>query len=96
MFSTERRAKLMSSLQKDPVPVSEVFFETVSEVRGDMIILKSRHNSQYQQDYDLLNKTAKLYDEYHLTDLNKAIDAMEVVYDLRDKYDALRFEKVAV
>ena len=39
MFSTERRERLIASLKKDPVPVTEVFLETVAEVEGNMIML---------------------------------------------------------
>lgn len=94
MFSPERKMKLAHSLAKDPVPVSEVVYETVSEVRGDMIVLNCFHTGAGKADYDLLNQTNLIYDQNHLTDTNKAIDAMEVIFALRDKYHALRFGQV--
>ena len=101
MFSQERRARLIASLKKDPVPVSEVFLETVAEVRGDMIDLKleNRLPKESEADKIVLNTSAlsfnKIIDDSK-SDLNKAIDLMETVFALRDKYDALRFGKIAV
>ncbi|MBR5941281.1 MAG: hypothetical protein IKZ88_08480 [Neisseriaceae bacterium] len=99
MFSTERRARLIASLKKDPVPVTEVFLETVAEVRGDMIDLKleNRLPDESEADKTVLNTSAlsfnKIIDD-NKSDLNQAIDLMETVFSLRDKYDALRFGEV--
>lgn len=96
MFSEERRTRLIASLKKDPVPVSEVFFETVADIRADMGTLELRNESVDTQDRELLNEMDNLYSTIHLTDANKAIDIMEVVFALRDKYDALRFGTAVV
>ena len=99
MFSQEKRARLIASLKKDPVPVTEVFLETVAEVRGDMIDLKleNRLPDESEADKTVLNTSAlsfnKIIDD-NKSDLNQAIDLMETVFSLRDKYDALRFGEV--
>ena len=99
MFSQERRARLIASLKKDPVPVTEVFFETVAEVEGDMIDLKleNRLPIESEQDKVLLNSNALSFlaiIKDNKSDFNKAIDLMETVFALRDKYDTLRFGEV--
>ncbi|MBR2251642.1 MAG: hypothetical protein IJ881_04395 [Neisseriaceae bacterium] len=100
MFSTERRERLIASLKKDPVPVTEVFLETVAEVRGDMIMLDldNRLPKESEQDKTVLNTSASSFNKIiddSKSDLNKAIDLMETVFALRDKYDSLRFQGVA-
>ena len=96
MFSTERRERLIACLKKDPVPVTEVFFETVAEVEGDMIDLKleNRLPIESEQDKKMLNNNALSFlaiIKDSKNDLNQAIDLMETVFALRDKYDTLRF-----
>ncbi|MBO7081997.1 MAG: hypothetical protein IJR44_05675 [Neisseriaceae bacterium] len=100
MFSQERRERLIASLKKDPVPVSEVFFETVAEVEGDMVMLDLDNRLPKESDEDkiVVNKNALSFIEIikniETNDLNKAIDLMEEVFALRDKYDSLRFQGV--
>lgn len=98
MFSEEKRERLIASLKKDPVPVTEVFLETVAEVEGDMVMLDldNRLPKESGADKALINISALSFNEIiddSESDLNQAIDLMETVFVLRDKYDALRFGK---
>lgn len=92
MFTDEYKNKIRSSLEEDPIPVSEVVFETAEEVRYIMMFLDFRGIKFDPNDRDLLLDSLEEYKTLHITDINKAIEKMELIYDIAKKYYALKEE----
>ncbi len=92
MFTDEYKNKIRSSLEEDPIPVSEVVFETANDVRYIMILLDFKGIKFDPKDRDLLLDSLEEYKTLHITDINKAIEKTELIYDIAKKYYALKEE----
>lgn len=89
MFTDEYKNKIRSSLEEDPIPVSEVVFETAEEVRYIMMFLEADGMKYDPHDRDLLHNSLEEYKKLHTNDINSAISKMEIIYSLAEKYYAL-------
>lgn len=89
MFTDEYKNKIRSSLEEDPIPVSEVVFETAEEVRYIMMFLEADGMKYDPRDRDLLHNSLEEYKTLHTNDINSAISKMEIIYSLAEKYYAL-------
>ena len=89
MFTDEYKNKIRRSLEEDPIPVSEVVFETAEEVRYIMMFLEADGMKYDPHDRDLLHNSLEEYKTLHTNDINSAISKMEIIYNLAEKYYAL-------
>lgn len=89
MFTDEYKNKIRRSLEEDPIPVSEVVFETAEEVRYIMMFLEADGMKYDPHDRDLLHDSLEEYKKLHINDINSAISKMEIIYSLAEKYYAL-------
>lgn len=89
MFTDEYKNKIRRSLEEDPIPVSEVVFETAEEVRYIMMFLEADGIKYDPNDRDLLHESLEEYKTLHINDINSAISKMEIIYSLAEKYYAL-------
>ena len=86
MFTEERKQQMISSLEKDYVILSDVFSETVADVEADMGFTGELILGEAQQLINLKLEYIKNMDN----NPQKAVEIIEAVYILRDKYDAAR------
>lgn len=92
MLSPERKLEMVQSLQDDHVVLTDIICEVVADTKADMIILK-RDNfdiPSLEQDQYLLQQLDNEYLSLCEKDQVKAVDIIEKIYELSDKYDKLR------
>lgn len=86
MFTEERKQQMISSLEKDYVILSDVFSETVADVEADMSFTGELNLGEAKKLKELKLEYVKNMD----SNAQKAVEIIEAVYELRDKYDAAR------
>lgn len=92
MLSPERKLEMVQSLQDDHVVLTDIICEVVADTKADMIVLK-RDNfdiPSLEQDQYLLQQLDNEYLSLCEKDQVKAVDIIEKIYELSDKYDKLR------
>ncbi|MFC0323679.1 hypothetical protein ACFFHT_08970 [Gallibacterium melopsittaci] len=92
MLSTERKAEMIQSLKEDYVVLTDIVCEVVADTKADMLVLKRGKIdlSSLEQDKVLLHKLDQEYLSLCEKDQVKAVDIIEKIYELSDKYDKLR------
>lgn len=92
MLSPERKLEMVQSLHDDHVVLTDIICEVVADTKADMIVLK-RDNfdiPSLEQDQYLLQQLDNEYLSLCEKDQVKAVDIIEKIYELSDKYDKLR------
>ncbi|EHK90183.1 hypothetical protein [Aggregatibacter actinomycetemcomitans] len=92
MLTTERKAQMVESLKKDYVVLTDIVCEVVADIEADMIVLSREkgETEELKKDEMLLHKLDRIYDIYVREAPEKAVDVIEQIYELSEKYDKLR------
>lgn len=95
MLSAERKARMVQSLKKDYVVLTDIVIEVVADTKADMFILKweNQQPPELEQDKKRLLDLKKSYSSLYEKSPEKAVDVIEQIYELSKKYDTLRREK---
>ncbi|OOS00701.1 hypothetical protein B0186_05855 [Canicola haemoglobinophilus] len=92
MLSQDQKAEMVQSLKDDYVVLTDIVCEVVADTKADMLVLK-RENfdvSILEQDMYRLHQLDNEYLSLCEKDHVKAVDIIEQIYELSDKYDKLR------
>ncbi len=92
MLSAKRKAEMIQSLKDDYVVLTDIVCEVIADTKADMIVLKREniHLSDFEQDKYRLHQLDNEYLSLCDKDQVKAVDVIEQIYELSDKYDKLR------
>ena len=92
MLSLERKAEMIQSLKEDYVVLTDIVCEVVADTKADMLVLQRENMNlpNLEQDRRLLHRLDKEYLLICEKDQAKAVDIIEKIYELSDKYDKLR------
>lgn len=95
MLSAERKAQMVQSLKKDYVVLTDIVCEVVADTKADMFRLGQEEHPpiDLQQDKAMLRKLEQVYVSSFDTAPEKAVDIIEQIYEISEKYDKLRMEK---
>lgn len=92
MLSEKEKSELVQSLKDDYVVLTDTVVEIVGDLKIDMAVLEFEGRALPNQKKDR-QKLLKLKSEYsqikHL-DPVKAVDLVEKIFELAEKYDAIR------
>ncbi|OOF87947.1 hypothetical protein [Rodentibacter ratti] len=92
MLTKERKAEMVESLKKDYVVLTDIVIEVVADTQADMIALKlaNKQPDELLEDKNRLLESKKAYSSLYKTNQEKAVDMIEKIYELSEKYDKLR------
>lgn len=92
MLSKERKIQMIESLKQDYVVLTDIMVEVVADTKADMFCLQleNRATAELAEDKKRLLQLDEEYMAYYKTSPEKAIDCLEKIYELSDKYDKLR------
>ncbi|OOF88030.1 hypothetical protein [Rodentibacter ratti] len=92
MLTKERKAEMVESLKKDYVVLTDIVCEVVADTQADMIVLSREkgETAELKKDEMLLYKLDSIYDVHVTKSPEKAVDIIEQIYELSEKYDKLR------
>ncbi|AEC17052.1 hypothetical protein [Gallibacterium anatis] len=95
MLSKERKSQMVESLKKDYVVLTDIVVEVVADTMADMWVLswEKRQPVELESDQKRLLEIKKAYSDLYLQDQEKAVDMIEKIYELSDKYSRLRKSK---
>lgn len=95
MISQERKKQMVESLKEDYVVLTDLVVEVVADTVADMHVLKweNAQPDDLELDKKCLLKTKEAYSELFRTNQEKAVDMIERIYELSDKYSKLRISK---
>lgn len=95
MLSAERKAQMVQSLKKDYVVLTDIVIEVVADTKADMFRLGQAEQPPIDllQDRERLRKLEQVYISSFDTSPEKAVDVIEQIYEISEKYDKLRMEK---
>ncbi|WP_233117642.1 hypothetical protein [Aggregatibacter actinomycetemcomitans] len=96
MLSIERKKQMVESLKKDYIVLTEIFLEVAADARADIAMLELEKVIEDASRERL--EIRYLEDEYmsfvHTDDPVKAVDTIERLYEIAEKYDSLRMDKL--
>ncbi|AEW76130.1 hypothetical protein [Aggregatibacter actinomycetemcomitans] len=95
MLSIERKKQMVESLKKDYIVLTEIFLEVAADARADIAMLELEKVIEDASRERL--EIRYLEDEYMSfvhTDPVKAVDTIERLYEIAEKYDSLRMDKL--
>lgn len=94
-LNAERKAEMVQSLKKDYVVLTEIVIEVVADTRADMHVLKweNQQPPELEQDKKHLIGLKEAYSSLYKTEPEKAVDIIEQIYEISEKYNKLRMEK---
>ncbi|WP_386695811.1 hypothetical protein [Lonepinella sp. MS14435] len=95
MLTQERKAQMIESLKKDYVVLTDIVVEVVADTKADMLMieLQAGQTDEMAKDEKRLLDIKKAYSALYKTNQEKAVDMIEQIYELSDKYDKLRIAK---
>ncbi|NMA74125.1 MAG: hypothetical protein GX963_08205 [Bacteroidales bacterium] len=86
MLSAERKAHMINSLKNDYVILTDVVIETIGDISSDMYFTGELH----QGDIEELASLRAAYALNMRHNPEKAVDIIEKIFELRDRYDLAR------
>lgn len=91
-LSAEQKAEMVQSLKDDYVVLTDIVCEVIADTRADMFRLgqEERPPIDLQQDKERLRKLEQVYVSSFDTTPEKAVDVIEQIYEISEKYDKLR------
>lgn len=94
-LNAERKAEMVQSLKKDYIVLTEIVIEVVADTSADMHVLKweNQQPPELEQDKKHLIGLQKTYSSLYKTEPEKAVDVIEQIYEISEKYNKLRMEK---
>ena len=93
-LNAERKAEMVQSLKKDYVVLTEIVIEVVADTYADMHVLKwENQQPELEQNKKHLMGLKETYSSLYKTEPEKAVDIIEQIYEISEKYNKLRMEK---
>lgn len=94
-LNAERKAEMVQSLKKDYIVLTEIVIEVVADTYADMHVLKweNQQPPELEQDKKHLMGLKETYSSLYKTEPEKAVDIIEQIYEISEKYNKLRMEK---
>lgn len=86
MLSEKRKTQILASLKEDYIPMSDIFFETCSDILADMYFTGDLQSPDKFRTWELEREYAKVMK----ISPEKAIPLIEELYDLQEKYSQKR------
>lgn len=95
MISQERKKQMVESLKEDYVVLTDLVVEVVADTFADMHVLKweNQQPPELEQDKKHLMGLKETYSSLYKTEPEKAVDIIEQIYEISEKYNKLRTEK---
>ena len=95
MISQERKKQMVESLKEDYVVLTDLVVELVADTYADMHVLKweNQQPPELEQDKKHLMGLKETYSSLYKTEPEKAVDIIEQIYEISEKYNKLRMEK---
>ena len=95
MISQERKKQMVESLKEDYVVLTDLVVEVVADTYADMHVLKweNQQPPELEQDKKHLIGLKETYSSLYKTEPEKAVDIIEQIYEISEKYNKLRMEK---
>lgn len=95
MISQERKKQMVESLKEDYVVLTDLVVEVVADTVADMHVLKweNQQPPELEQDKKHLIGLKETYSSLYKTEPEKAVDIIEQIYEISEKYNKLRMEK---
>lgn len=95
MISQERKKQMVESLKEDYVVLTDLVVEVVADTVADMHVLKweNQQPPELEQDKKHLMGLKETYSSLYKTEPEKAVDIIEQIYEISEKYNKLRMEK---
>lgn len=95
MISQERKKQMVESLKEDYVVLTDLVVEVVADTIADMHVLKweNQQPPELEQDKKHLMGLKETYSSLYKTEPEKAVDIIEQIYEISEKYNKLRMEK---
>ena len=95
MISQERKKQMVESLKEDYVVLTDLVVEVVADTVADMHVLKweNQQPPELEQDKKHLMGLKETYSSLYKTEPEKAVDIIEQIYEISEKYNKLRTEK---
>ena len=95
MISQERKKQMVESLKEDYVVLTDLVVEVVADTYADMHVLKweNQQPPELEQDKKHLVGLKETYSSLYKTEPEKAVDIIEQIYEISEKYNKLRMEK---
>ncbi|HHF5188902.1 TPA: hypothetical protein ACPO79_001816 [Haemophilus influenzae] len=95
MISQERKKQMVESLKEDYVVLTDLVVEVVADTYADMHVLKweNQQPPELEQDKKHLMGLKETYSSLYKTEPEKAVDIIEQIYEISEKYNKLRMEK---
>lgn len=95
MISQERKKQMVESLKEDYVVLTDLVVEVVADTYADMHVLKWENQPppELEQDKKHLMGLKETYSSLYKTEPEKAVDIIEQIYEISEKYNKLRMEK---
>ena len=95
MISQERKKQMVESLKEDYVVLTDLVVEVVADTYADMHVLKweNQQPPELEQDKKHLMGLKETYSSLYKTEPEKAVDIIEHIYEISEKYNKLRMEK---
>jgi len=95
MISQERKKQMVESLKEDYVVLTDLVVEVVADTIADMHVLKweNQQPPELEQDKKHLIGLKETYSSLYKTEPEKAVDIIEQIYEISEKYNKLRMEK---
>lgn len=91
-LSAEQKAEMVQSLKDDYVVLTDIVCEVVADTEADMFMLERGDQKipELEQDEIRLSKLNKAYLSLYEQEPEKAVDVIEQIYEISEKYDKLR------
>ena len=95
MISQERKKQMVEILKEDYVVLTDLVVEVVADTYADMHVLKweNQQPPELEQDKKHLMGLKETYSSLYKTEPEKAVDIIEQIYEISEKYNKLRMEK---
>ena len=95
MISQERKKQMVESLKEDYVVLTDLVVEVVADTVADMHVLKweNQQPPELEQDKKHLMGLKETSSSLYKTEPEKAVDIIEQIYEISEKYNKLRTEK---
>ena len=92
MLSEDKKSKLIQLLKDDYVVITDTVVEVVADTEADMLIVEKATNQDFKGDEKLLFNLKREYSDCYAQDPVKAIDIVEKIFELSEKYSGLRMQ----
>ncbi|MBE2897890.1 hypothetical protein HPC37_03360 [Pasteurellaceae bacterium 20609_3] len=94
MLNSQKKQFLRHSLEQDYVVLTDVVVETVADTKSDMLMLEmsGKRDAIQPQDKQELLALKKAYSNVYKTNPEQAVNIVERIFELNEKYDKLRMQ----